>query len=630
MDSQYTTPRKPLRLWPGVAAVTLQWLAWSVAPRVMPDTGPIPFAGAALGGLLVLVWWLFFSRAAWIERLGAIVLMVAGVAATFRLVHPSIASGHMGMTLPIYSIPVLCLALVAWAAVSRGWSTGMRRVSMVASILLACASFTLIRSGGVSGQGDSDFHWRWTPTPEQRLLAGQRDPRPAPASRPAVVDPLPAPDDAGSPAAEDAAAPAAAAGPDEPVPPRTADADEATEAVVETPAPDARRAGWPGFRGHRRDSVVSGLRIGTDWASVPPVEIWRRPVGPGWSSFAVAGELAYTQEQRGDDEVVSSYRVSTGEPVWMHRDKVRFWESNAGAGPRGTPTVEGGRVYAMGATGLVNALDAATGARLWSRDAAKDTGAELPGWGFAASPLAVGDLIVVAASGRLIAYDAASGEPRWKGPTGGGGGYSSPHLATIGGVAQVVLLRGGGAVSVAPDDGRVLWEYSWEPGGSIPQPGWTANGDLLLSGNDMMGGIGLRRLAIAPDRWALTERWTSRGLKPYFNDFVVHDGHAFGFDGSILSCIDLADGERKWKGGRYGHGQMILLADQGLLLVLSEHGELVLVPATPDGHTELARFEAIEGKTWNHPALSGDVLLVRNGQEMAAFRLPAAKAPPTD
>src|SRR5262249_5591858 len=154
-----------------------------------------------------------------------------------------------------------------------------------------------------------------------------------------------------------------------------------------------------------------------------------------------------------------------------------------------------------------------------------------------------------------------------------------------------------------------------------------ANDVLIGSGSGFGGaGVGVRRIAVAhgPGGWTALERWTSVGLKPYFNDFVVHEGHAFGFDGGNLACIDLADGRRKWKGGHYGHGQLILLADQDLLLVLSEKGELALVAATPEPFRELARFPVIEGKTWNHPVLAGDVLLARNGEEMAAFRLSLA------
>jgi hypothetical protein len=183
-------------------------------------------------------------------------------------------------------------------------------------------------------------------------------------------------------------------------------------------------------------------------------------------------------------------------------------------------------------------------------------------------------------------------------------------------------LSEAGVTSVAPADGTLLWEHAWK-GYPIVQPALTGDGDILISISESSG---TRRIAVArgPDGWSVQERWTSNGLKPYFNDFVVHNGYAFGFDGSILACVDLKDGTRKWKGGRYGNGQLVLLRDQELLLVLSEQGELVLVPATPDQFTELARFQAIEGKTWNHPVLAGDILLVRNGEEMAAFRLPLA------
>ncbi|HYN81556.1 MAG TPA: PQQ-binding-like beta-propeller repeat protein, partial [Gemmatimonadaceae bacterium] len=527
--------------------------------------------GGALGILGIVVWWLFFSRARWFERLGAIVLMVVALFATFRIVHVSIANGAMGYLFPVLAVPVLCLALVAWAVATRRLSDRFRRASLLVTILLACAVFTLIRTGGFTANFDNDFAWRWSKTPEERLLAQAQD----------------------EPAALSAAPAAAKTGAD-----------------------------WPGFRGPGRDGIVRGVRIETDWSKSPPVELWRRPIGPAWSSFAVQGDLVYTQEQRGKDEVVACYNLTTGKPVWRHSDPVRFWESNAGAGPRGTPTLSNGRVYTLGATGVLNALDATNGAVAWSRNAASDTKTKLPGWGFASSPLVVGVVVVVATAGKLAAYDLATGNPRWFGPEGGSG-YSSPHLLTIHGVPQILLLSGTGATSVSPTDGKRLWEHPLPPGPRIVQPALTADGDILTHDGESSY---MRRIAVAqgPGGWTVAERWSSVGLNPYFSDFVVHEGHAFGFAGSSIACIDLKDGELKWKGGRYGHGQLVLLSDQDLMLVLSEEGELALIGATPGQFTELARFPAIEGKTWNHPVLVGDVLLVRNGQEMVAFRLSLA------
>ncbi len=616
------TPRKPLRLWPGVVAVALQWLIWLGTPLVAPGAGAIGMLVAAAGGLAVIVWWLFFSRAPWPERVGFLVLTVVAVIATKRIVDPSIATAGQGMLMYFYAIPVMSLALVASTAASRRLASGPRRASMVATILLACGAFTLVRSGGISGDAEFDLHWRWTETPEQRLLA-QASGEPALASPPGAktsVEP-PAARAGEGPTAVPSAPPARKA----PEKRREPQASGEPAAVPPDPAGATTGADWPGFRGPGRDSIVPGVRIATDWAKSPPVELWRRPIGPGCSSFAARGDLLYTQEQRGNEELVSCHRLTTGEPLWRHGDPVRFWDSHAGAGPRATPTLSNGRVYTFGATGILNALEAGNGAVVWSRNVAVDTSEEIPGWGFASSPLVIDGLVVVAASGRLAAYDVATGHPRWLGPPGGAG-YSSPHLVTIGGVAQILLLRGARSTSVAPADGTLLWEHRAQPGASILQPARAEDGDLLIPSADSMGATGIRRVAVAhePDGWNVKERWTSAGLKPYFNDFVVHAGHAFGFDGAILACIDLSDGKRKWKGGRYGHGQLVLLPDQDMLLVVSEQGELALVRATPDQFAELARFPAIQGKTWNHPALVGDVLLVRNGEEMAAFRLPLA------
>lgn len=626
MDLKSPTRQTPLRLWPGVVIVTLQWLLAFGLPRIAPEAevsglpiGLLGVLGGALGGLAVVIWWLLFSRAAWSERVGAIVLIIVAVWATRLVVHESILKAGMGMLLYISSIPFLSLALVAWAVATRHLTDGVRRVSMVAAIVLACVPWTLLRTAGVGGSG-SEFHWRWTPTPEQRLLA-QTTAEPEPLPPP----PAPTPEPTAPPVAE---APAAPATIERTIP--GADGPATTERTI-PPADGAAtsertftQAEWPGFRGPARDSIIRGVRITTDWAASPPVQLWRRPIGPGWSSFAVHGDRLYTQEQRGDDEIVASYKVSTGEPVWRHRDRVRFWESEGGAGPRGTPTLSNGRVYAFGATGILNALDEATGRVVWARNVSTDAKREVPYWGFASSPLVVDDVVIVAAAGTLVAYEAATGTPRWQGPSHGGS-YSSPHRATIAGVDQILLLGGPGAISVAPADGSVLWVHAWSPG-AIVQPALTADGDILINAIASTGGIGTRRLAVthASGGWSVQERWTSIGLKPYYNDFVTHKGHAYGFDGSILASIDLETGTRKWKGGRYGNGQLVLLADQDLLLVLSEEGELALVSATSDKFTEVARFQVLDAKTWNHPVLVGDVLLVRNGEEMAAFRLSLA------
>jgi outer membrane protein assembly factor BamB len=596
-----------LRLWPGVVAVTLQWLIRFGTPVVAPEATAFAFIGGLVGALAVLVWWAFLSRVPQFERWGAVVLIIVAVAATPRILHQSIVGGMMGMMFGIYVIPGLSLALVVWAVISRALAVGARRVALVAAILVACGVWAFVRTEGITGGGRSQFAWRWKKTHEQELLARTGG---EPVTLPPAV-PAPPKEKAPEPqSGSDAPVSSSAARPASP----KASARTGADSHIE----------WPGFRGLHRDGIVTGVRIKTDWVSSPPVELWRRPVGPGWSSFAVRDGLLYTQEQRGDSEVVACYDAATGKPVWNHRDAARFYESNGGAGPRGTPTLHGGRLYAFGATGILNVLEAGNGAVVWTRNAASDTGVKVPGWGFSSSPLVVDDVVIVAASGRLAAYGLATGALRWLGPEGGGS-YSSPHLMTIAGEEQVLLLGAGGATSVAASDGSVLWKHSW-PGASILQPALTGDGGVLITTSDMSGGIGVRRLAVVhgPSGWTAAEVWTSSGLKPYFNDFVVHDGHVFGFDGGILSCIDLHDGKRKWKGGRYGHGQLLLLTEQDLLLVLSEEGELALVAAVPGQFTEIARFPAMEGKTWNHPVLAGNILLVRNGQEMVAFRLAPA------
>jgi outer membrane protein assembly factor BamB len=598
--------RSSLRLWPGVLIVAVQWLARFALPVVYPDLTMYAVMAGFGGGFALVVWWLFFSRAAWVDRLGAVALMIASMAASRPLLDQSLATGAMGMMYLMLAMPGLCLAFVIALLATRHSSPAFRRVVVGVAIVIAAFGWMTVKTGGFTGTFDNDLSWRWTPTPEERLLAQRDDTPPVPAT--------PAP----------AATIVAAEAPTAPTPESRVTA-AAVEAVVAAPAINAA-LDWPGFRGAERDGVVRGVRIATDWSASPPKERWRRPIGPGWSSFSVHGDVFFTQEQRGPDEIIAAYRVSTGAPVWKHRDAARFWESNGGPGPRGTPTLSNGRVYAIGATGILNVLDEATGRVIWSRNAATDTKTKLPDWGFSSSPLLIDDLVIVAVAGKLAAYDMATGAQRWTGPDGGNG-YSSPHLLTVQGEPQILLLDGKGATSVSPADGSTLWSVTLTTSGMsapIVQPAITADGDLLITAGDITG---VHRVALAKNdgKWSAISRWSTNGLKPYFNDFVVHEGHAYGFDGTMLAAIDVADGKRKWKGGRYGNGQLVLLPEQDVLIVITEDGELALVSATADKFTELGRMPAISGKTWNHPVVAGHILLVRNGEEMAAFRLAAEK-----
>lgn len=568
-----------LRLWPGVALVIFQWGVRFGMPYIAPDAVPFAMVGAIFGWLLFAVWWGLLSRARGRDRVLGVAAMLVAMIATRFVLHPSMATAGMNVLYFVYVTPPLTLAFLLWAVVFYSRPKRVRLATLAAAVVLPCLVWTLVRTGGVSMAGDTHFAWRWSETPEDRLLVEAAD------------EPL------------------------------VADVDATALGIGEDTPPE-----WPGFRGAGRDGRVPGVRIATDLVASPPVELWRRAIGPGWSSFAIHGKVFYTQEQRGEEELVSCYLVETGEPVWRHAEATRFWEANGGAGPRATPTLEGGRVYALGANGTLCVLEAADGSLVWRRDVVADSGVPVPIWGYSGSPVVVDDIVVVAAVGTLVAYDRASGESRWTGPEGGMG-YSSPHFATLDGIDQILLASKTGLVSVAPSDGATLWTYDWPGRSRIVQPTVLPSGDVLLSRGETTG---LRRLSVARANgaWTIEEIWTTKRLKPYYSDLVIHEGHAYGIDGSILSAIDLETGERAWKGGRYGAGQILLLEDQSLILGVGEKGDLFLVEAMPEEHRELALLRVLDGKTWNHPVLVDDVLLVRNAEEMAAFRL--ASADPAD
>ena len=402
-------------LWPSPSSSCSSCSA-PLLSRPMPE--PIGMLGGVVGALAILVWWLFFSRAPWVERVGAIVLMIVAVLATKAVVHESIAGAGQGNAdlHPADAVPRPGSRRVGGGHTS---SPGRRPACVVgggdpARVRAVCAHPNgwyrrrPVRSS-IGGGRRLPSNGCWPQANDEPK------PLPPPAAPPSPAAPAEIPKE--TPTATASVTPAAA-----PAAPIAAKVEAAAPAATETPAE------WPGFRGPGRDSVIRGVRIETDWTKSPPVAIWRRPIGPGWSSFAVRGDLLYTQEQRGDDEVVSCYKVSTGEPVWRHRDAVRFYESNGGAGPRATPTLSHGRVYTLGATGVLNALDAGNGDVVWSRNAASDTGRKIPDWGITSSPLVVDDIVIVAVSGTLAAYDLATGKPRWVGPQHGG--HATAHRSS--------------------------------------------------------------------------------------------------------------------------------------------------------------------------------------------------------
>jgi outer membrane protein assembly factor BamB len=487
---------------------------------------------------------------------------------------PELERNFKGWVSAVIPLLWITLTLLWFLGTPRfSWRTRLGGLAALAALLLA-GRLMLRVDGTVDGIGLPRFVWRWAPSAAGTLgkaapVAGSE----STASDPRVVQ------------------------------------------VVDSPQ----------FMGANRDGVVRGVKLATDWQATPPKELWRQPIGAGWSAFAVVGGRAFTQEQRGEEELVTCYDLLTGRLLWAHADRARFFQWQGGAGPRATPTVEGGRVFTYGSTGILNCLDAATGQRVWSRAVLTEQQLENIEWGMSTSPLIVDDRVMVTggktAGPVLFAYHRDTGEPLWKAGHDIAS-YASPIVATLAG-RRVILSNNAAALTAHdPATGAVLVEYRWGedkwPKGS--QPVVVAEDRVFVSAGYGMGCRLVQIAATADGQLAATELWRGLRMKTQFNSATVRDGFLYGLDDGRLACVDLATGERRWKDGRFGSGQSLLVGD--VVLVQSEPGPVFLCAAQSDGYRELARLEALSAKTWNYPTLAGRFLLVRNDREAACYELP--------
>lgn len=393
-----------------------------------------------------------------------------------------------------------------------------------------------------------------------------------------------------------------------------------TQAPVSAPT-------WPFFRGPRWDGHYTATPINTAWPNRQLAPVWKQPIGGGYASFVTARigtrDLAFTIEQRGAQEVVAAYDVSTGREVWTNKWNAEFKEFMGGDGPRATPTYFDGRVYAQGAEGELRSIDAEKGATLWRTNILSDGGASNIQWGVSTSPLIVDSAVVTLPGGSagksVMAYDHRTGAKLWS-ALGDKASYSSPMLVTIDGVRQILFVSAARILGLNPTNGTMLWEFPWQTMYDVNagQPIVFDDKRVFMSSGYDHGAVVIE-VTMSGDRGAAREVWKNNRMKNQFTSSVYLDGYFYGLDESILACVRASDGSLMWKGGRYGYGQVALAS--GHLIVLTEDGDMALVRATSEKHDELARFPVLDGKTWNHPAFSDGRLLIRNLKEMAMFDL---------
>lgn len=393
----------------------------------------------------------------------------------------------------------------------------------------------------------------------------------------------------------------------------------ALAAALPAPGDDDPGRDWPQFRGAERSGVSTATGLYRSWPEEGPKVLWRRPLGPGFSAVTVAAGRAYVSFGEGEVELAAALDPATGEELWRTEIGPLF-EEQFGNGPRSSPTVAGDDLYVLSSTGVLSALTAATGERRWQVDV-KELGARVPQRGFCPSPLVEGDLVIVeagAGEGKgILAFDRAGGELRWS-TRDTPGGYSSPIAVTIGGVRQIIFVHTAGReiVALAPD-GSLLWTHPWSPG-AIAMPVFVPPNRVLVSASADVGAL-LLEVDVEDGKPVAREVWSNRLLKNHFSSSVFYDGNIYGFDNGTLKCLDAATGEQKWAHRGLGKGSLIV-AD-GLLLVLSDRGELVLAEATPEAFRQTGGVQMFNSRTWTMPALAEGRLFLRDLEELVCVEV---------
>ncbi len=379
---------------------------------------------------------------------------------------------------------------------------------------------------------------------------------------------------------------------------------------------------WPGFRGANGDGRSAETGWLKSWPEDGPKQLWKVTLGGGFSGLTAVDGHLYTLYSRGGRELVASFDAATGKELWsVDLDEER--RDRFGNGPRSTPLVHDGRVYAVSALGQLRALKASNGETIWEHDLRQAYGARVPEWGVSAAPAIEGELLLFNVGGKpgyaIMAFDRKTGEVAWNVETDIPG-YAVPITFTVGGVRQTVFFTGSNVIAVYPETGATLWKRPWKTAYDVnaAAPVFIAPDTLFVSSGYDTGSI-LYRLSAKQGKVGVTEVWKTRGMKNQFSSSIYHNGHIYGFDNKNLKSIDAATGEDTWRKGGLGHGSL-LYAD-GHLLILSEGGELVLASADPKTYTEKASFQVADAKHWTVPTLYDGKLYVRNEQDLFCFDL---------